>query len=196
MIFSIGYATKPIELYIEQLQKAKVNVVADIRSVPYSNAFHDYHKEALQKHLHQAGIRYVYLGDELGPRSKLPEHYDETGQVQFNRLMLSPLFQAGIKRLFAGVEKGFTIALSCAEKDPAICHRSLLVGWWLNHEANQNITHILHDGELETQSALESRLLNITNTVPDMLMSEDEALTTAYDKQCQKYAYRIPEASE
>lgn len=192
-MFTIGYATKAISTYIQQLHNHGVTVVADVRSVPYSKAFHDYHREVLEQKLKGAGLRYVYLGLELGPRSKDPAHYNEARQVQFDRLMVSDLFKAGIDRLLDGVQKGFTIALTCAEKDPAICHRSLLVGWSLKHQFNVELQHILHDGSLESQTALEHRLAKITNTVPDMLMDEAEALMLAYQRQCKSCAYRIPE---
>merc|ERR1711916_244013 len=126
-LFSIGYATKPLATFLQQLQDRQVQAVADVRSVPYSKRFHDYHREALAGRLRQAGMYYVYLGDELGPRSKDPAHYDGHGQVQFERLQRSPLFLAGIDRVLAGLAKGMRIALMCAEKDPAVCHRSLLV---------------------------------------------------------------------
>ena len=196
MMFSIGYATKPISDYIAQLQQHGVTVVADARSVPYSKRFFDYHQEALKLHLQQAGIRYVYLGEELGPRSKDPAHYDETGQVQFDRLMSAELFRSGIQRLFDGQRKGFCIALTCACKDPAICHRALLVGWALLHTHQQDIQHILHDGMLETQTALERRLLGLTQTVPDILTGEAGALSLAYQRQCQACAYRRPADSQ
>src|SRR5690606_39390598 len=109
LMFTIGYATKPIETYISQLLEHGVTVVADVRSVPYSKRFHDYHRETLIQHLRNAGLRYVYLGEELGPRSKEPAHY-VGDQVQFGRLMEAPQYQAGIRRLFDGAEKGFRIA--------------------------------------------------------------------------------------
>ncbi len=192
-LFSIGYATKPMSVYLEQLRHYKINVVADIRSVPYSKAFHDYHQEALRQTLKDSGIAYVYLGQELGPRSKDPAHYDDRRQVQFDRLMNSELFKSGIQRLFDGLSKGYTIALSCAEKDPAICHRSLLVGWSLHHQYDCDLKHILHDGGLESQMELERRLMQATDTFPDMLMDEPEAMQLAYQRQCRTCAYRIPE---
>ncbi|MEX0619258.1 MAG: DUF488 domain-containing protein [Pseudohongiellaceae bacterium] len=189
-MFSIGYATKPIATYIQQLHHHGVNVVADIRSVPYSKVFHDYHQAALRKRLADAGLQYVYLGLELGPRSKNPAHYNVEQQVQFGRLMASDPFRTGIDRLFDGVEKGYTIALSCAEKDPAICHRSLLVGWSLRHQYDREVWHILHDGGLESQTDMEQRLVQMTETVPDMLMNEAEALKLAYERQCRNCAFR------
>lgn len=191
-MFTIGYATKPINSFINQLHQHKVTVVADVRSVPYSKAFFDYHQPALQQYLKQAGIRYVYLGQELGPRSQDEAHYDETRQVQFDRLMQSELFRSGVERLFDGVGKGFSIALVCACKDPAICHRSLLIGWSLRHCHHIELQHILHDGGLETQAALERRLLDLTATVPDILTVEEAALQLAYQRQCRACAYRRP----
>lgn len=193
-MYSIGYATKAIQIYIEQLQHYEIDVVVDVRSVPYSKVFYDFHQPALTQHLRQANIRYLYLGLELGPRSKDLKHYDKTGQVQFDRLMQSDLFQTGIARLAQGIDKGFTIALTCAEKDPAICHRSLLVGWYLQRHKQIELQHILHDGELETQNNLERRLISLTNSTPDLLTTEEEALAMAYRRQCFACAYRIPEA--
>lgn len=195
-MFTIGYATKPIEQYINQLHQHGVDVVADIRSVPYSKVFFDYHQDALRQCLMDAGIRYVHLGPELGPRSKDAAHYDDSGQVQFDRLMQSELFQAGIDRLFDGVEKGFTIAMTCACKDPAICHRSLLVGWALRHQRGVDVRHILHDTGTELQSALEARLLTETNTVADMFTGHADALQLAYQRQCLACAYRRPQAAD
>lgn len=189
-MFTIGYATKPMDVYINQLRQHGVDVVADVRSVPFSKVFHDYHQDALRQALRRAGLRYVYLGLELGPRSRDPAHYNAEGQVQFDRVMQSELFKSGIQRLLSGVEKGFTIALACAEKDPAICHRSLLIGWALREYHGVELQHILHHGELESQSALEQRLMSLTNTVPDMLMTESEARLLAYQRQCLACAYR------
>lgn len=190
-MYTIGYATKPIEIYIDQLKTHDIDVVADVRSVPFSKRFFDYHQDALIGHLRRAGIRYVYLGNELGPRSKDPNHYDQSGQVQFDQLMASENFISGVNRLFDGKEKGFRIALTCAEKDPAICHRSLLIGWSLSHEYGITLKHIDHDGMIETQSELEKRLLTVTHTPEDMLTSDEERLLLAYQKQCRACAYRV-----
>lgn len=195
-IYTIGYATKTIETFISQLKKHAIDVVADIRSVPYSKVFYDYHRETLAAHLRAHDVRYVYLGEELGPRSKDSSHYDRSGQVQFDRLMQSTLFLQGIERLTAGVGKGFNIALLCAEKDPVSCHRSLLVGYYLIREGLSSddteleVLHIMHDGSLETQQALEWRLVERNNIDADLFMSDDERKQQAYEKHLKKNAYR------
>ena len=48
-LFSVGYATKPLDVFLQQLRQYNIDVIADIRSVPYSSAFHDYAREPLQR---------------------------------------------------------------------------------------------------------------------------------------------------
>lgn len=196
-LYTIGYATKSIDTFIAQLKQYHIDVVADIRSVPYSAAFYDYHQEAIAAHLKRHNIRYVYLGDELGPRSKDDEHYDDCGQVQFDRLMQSDLFRQGIERLATGLKKGFTIALMCAEKDPATCHRSLLVGYFLERygfpseiKSDFDILHINHDGGIEKQKVLEARLSTLNDIEIDLFRSPEEQAQQAYQLQLKNTSYR------
>ena len=191
-LFSIGYATKPLSVFLQQLQAHGVTAVADVRSVPYSKRFHDYHREALAESLRAYSIHYVYLGQELGPRSQDPDHYDPEGQVQFERLQGSKPFQAGIARLRRGLDKGLHIALLCAEKDPATCHRSLLVGDYLQSECGLETAHILHDGSLEPQPALHCRLMEINGIAPDLVTTQSQCLALAWQAQCRRCAYRKP----
>lgn len=197
-LYTIGYATKPLNVFIEQLKHYKIDVVADVRSVPYSKVFHDYHREAIANSLKQANIRYVYLGEELGPRSKNDAHYNECGQVQFDRLMKSELFKAGIERIELGLKKTYSIALMCAEKDPATCHRSLLIAYFLEHRvmdeesSNRNnieVLHIQHDGTIETQCDLEQRLLDLHDLSSDLFMSPKESKEQAYKRQLEATSY-------
>lgn len=192
-LYTIGYATKPIAVFIKQLQENQINAVADIRSVPYSNRFYDYHKEAIAEHLRANGIRYAYLGDELGPRSKDPSHYDDNNQIQFDRLMQADLFKQGIQRLDEGLNKGFRIALMCAEKDAATCHRSLLVGYFLQRNSDWLVCHISHEGDIETQTDLEERLCTLHNLGDDLFADEDEIARQAYQRQLRKTSYIKPQ---
>ena len=189
-LFSIGYATKPIEVFVAQLQRFEINAVADVRSVPYSKAFHDYHQEALASTLKSNGIHYVYLGAELGPRSKDDAHYDECGQVQFDLLAQSPLYLQGVERLKNGLEKGMNIALMCAEKDPADCHRSLLIGFDLKRRLGLDVTHITHEGDIETQQEMEQRMAQMHGVSGDLFASSEEQSVLGCQAQSRLKAYR------
>lgn len=187
-LYSIGYATKPVDTFIDQLHAASVTAVADIRSVPYSNAFFDYHREALRQTLQAAGIRYVWLGEELGPRSKVDGHYDAAGQVQFDRLAHSGLYRSGITRVLQGLEQGFHVALMCAEKKPEVCHRGLLVGYHLMRDDYLEVTHIDHEGKHRTQGELESTLAG--EHEGDLFASQADRIELAMRAQWQSFAWR------
>lgn len=191
-LYSIGYATKPIQVFLAQLKQYGVNVIADVRSVPFSNAFFDYHQDALRTTLRDHGIRYVFLGEELGPRSKDPAHYDADRRIRFDLLSRSERFLRGIRRLRKGMQNEWIIALLCAEKDPADCHRSLLVGRALQAGFAIDLRHITHTGKLELQSELDERLTRMHNTDNDLFCSPQEKIELAYATQNRLKAYRKP----
>jgi uncharacterized protein (DUF488 family) len=193
MLFTIGYATKSFATFVKHLSRHNIDVVADVRSVPYSKVFVDFHQSALVKSLPSANIKYVYLGDELGPRSKDPAHYDNSGQVQFSALMQSNLFLQGVERLNQGLAKGYNIALLCAEKDPATCHRSLLVSYYLTRAHKVDVQHIDHDGDLESQAELEQRLIAKQDLSADLLTPQTELASLAYEQQLKLTSYRKPD---
>jgi len=189
-LYSIGYATKPLEVFLMQLKQYEITAIADVRSVPYSKAFFDYHQGALRKTLRDNDMQYVFLGEELGPRSKDPSHYDTNQQVRFDLLSQSKLFLKGIDRLKKGLKNNWIIALMCAEKDPIDCHRSLLIGRALQADFDINLQHITHAGELELQSALDIRLCRVHNTQNDLFCSPQEKIELAYKTQNRLKAYR------
>lgn len=191
-VFSIGYATKPIDLFISQLKKYDISAVVDVRSVPFSKRFSDYHQPNIKAVLKLQGIHYIYMGEELGPRSKDDTHYNERHQVQFDRLMKSSLFQKGIQRVKEGVKKGHKIALMCAEKAPLDCHRSLLIGFYLRREESIEVAHILHDGNLMSQQAVEQKMLEDHGMEFDLFMDQSEAIENAWRCQCEDKNYTKP----
>jgi hypothetical protein len=144
----------------------------------------------LEKTLPANAIDYVFLGKELGPRSKDPEYYHRSGQVQFVRLKKSALFEAGFKHLQGGLSEGLNVALLCAEKDPAECHRSLLVSHYFCENFETDIQHINHDGGLESQSQLEQRLIDIQSVKADLLTPAEESSAIAYERQLKQTSYR------
>lgn len=192
-LYTIGYATKPITVFIAQLQYYGIQAVADVRSVPYSKAFYDYHQEAIASTLQQHQIHYVYVGEELGPRSKDDSHYNDQHQVQFDRLMQSTLFLKGVERIQKGIDKPLNIALMCAEKDPATCHRSLLIGYYLQqHRPHIQLEHILHNGELESQSALSKRVSLLHSKGDDLFLTPEQSAKQSYEQQLKLTSYKKP----
>jgi len=150
--FTIGHSNHDIEAWLALLRKHGVEVVADARSSPYSKYVPQFDRELVQRSLEEAGIRYLYLGAELGGRPANPAYYDAKGRVLYSRLRDDARFQTAIVRLESGIER-FRVALLCGEEDPANCHRRLLIGRVLT-ERGHTMLHIRGDGRLESDEAV------------------------------------------
>jgi len=72
-LYTIGHSTHSIEDFINLLKMHSITALCDVRSQPYSQYNPQYNRENLQKDVKQAGIAYVFLGNELGPRSDDPD---------------------------------------------------------------------------------------------------------------------------
>ena len=157
-LFTIGHSNHSIEVFIALLQQHGVTALADVRSHPYSRYLPHFNQTPLKTALFDAGIRYVFLGRELGARPSDPTCYVD-GKALYEIIASTELFSQGIQRILKGAET-YKIALMCAEKDPITCHRAILVGQHLR-EFTLDINHILRNGNLETHQHLEERLLEL-----------------------------------
>jgi uncharacterized protein (DUF488 family) len=198
-IYTVGHSSQSIETFIEQLQQHRVEVVADVRSQPYSARFPHFSRAPLQASLKNAGIDYVFLGRELGARRDEAQCYLD-GLASYERIAKLPAFAAGIERLLSGAQK-YRVALMCAEQDPLTCHRSILVCHELKkHEAS--ITHICRGGVLEDHQQAEQRLLEEelgSAQQHDMFAPAHgypERLAQAYASRAGKIGYRRQEHSD
>lgn len=125
-ILSIGHSTHPIDVFMGLLRQNRIEVVADVRSLPYSRFNPQYNRERLRRELLAAGIQYDFLGSELGGRPDGEEFYDSDGHVLYGRMAESGSFRAGLERLTQRAEFS-RVAMMCSEEDPADCHRYLLI---------------------------------------------------------------------
>lgn len=187
LVFTIGHSTHSLEAFFALLQKHGVTAIADVRSAPFSRFNPQFNKDVLERSLKAAGIKYVFLGHELGARSDDPSCY-ENGRVLYGRLAQTELFRSGIDRVIRGVQE-HRIALMCAEKEPLECHRTLLVARALD-EHGIAVTHILSDGRLEAHPDAIERLLDVTG-VPhdDLFRSRQDLIAQALSRQEVKIAY-------
>src|SRR5260370_15864698 len=124
-VFTIGHSTHTLERFIELLKLHDITALGDVRSRPYSRMNPQFNREGLMKHLREAGITYVFLGDELGARSEDPSCY-ESGRVQYDRLALTESFRVGLDCVREGLKK-YRLALMCAEKKTLDCPLTIFV---------------------------------------------------------------------
>ncbi|HXF07311.1 MAG TPA: DUF488 domain-containing protein [Candidatus Acidoferrales bacterium] len=187
VVFTIGHSTHSIEAFVALLKQHGVTALADVRSAPFSRFNPQFNKDALARELKTRGIRYVFLGRELGARSEDRSCY-ENGRVQYGRLACTDLFRQGLERVQRGAKK-YRIALMCAEKEPLECHRTLLVARALDEQGIE-VMHILANGGLESHRDAMERLLEVTGLPrDDLFRSRAELIAEALKRQEDKVAY-------
>ena len=178
--FTVGHSNHEFDAWLALLRGHGVEVVVDTRSSPYSKYVPQFDKEPMQRSLEAAGVRYLYLGAELGGRPANPAYYDAKGRVLYSRLRNDARFKAAIARLETGMER-YRIALMCGEEDPAHCHRRLLIGRVLS-ERGHTMQHIRGDGRLESDDAVAAEARKpLVGAQPALFaeLDEDEWRSTA-----------------
>jgi uncharacterized protein (DUF488 family) len=155
-VLTIGHSNHTMEHFVGLLKTHGVQVVVDERSQPYSNYATQFDQDALKTALQNVGVRYLYLGRELGGRPEGDEFYDEEGRVLYDRVAATSIFQEGLRRLEKGIRE-YKVAMLCAEENPSACHRRLLVGRVLLDHGIQ-VEHIRGDGRLQTEEEIAAEL--------------------------------------
>jgi uncharacterized protein (DUF488 family) len=186
-LFTIGHSTHTVAEFLALLRQHGISAVGDVRSRPYSRQNPHFNREEMERFLRQAGIAYMFLGNELGARSQDPSCY-ERGRVRYDRLARTELFRRGLGRVREGMER-CRLALMCAEKEPLECHRTILVSRHLD-ALGVEVRHILADGALEPHADALKRLAELLH-MPEthLFLSPQELVDEAYLRQEERIAY-------
>ena len=155
-IYTIGHSNTSVDKLISLLKQNKIQVLADVRSVPYSRHVPQANREAIERAVKAAGIKYLFMGDQLGGRPKDIKIKDEQGNLDYSKLALTERFREGMDRLLKGASQ-YYVCLMCSEEDPSRCHRSLLISRELD-KLGVEIRHIRRDGHIETLGELEKQI--------------------------------------
>ena len=186
-VLTIGHSTHALEAFLALLRQHDVTAVADVRSAPYSRFNPQFNREPLAEALGTEGVRYVYVGNELGGRSEDPECYED-GRIRYDRVAATESFRSGLARVVDGAAR-HRIALMCAEKEPLDCHRTLLVSRAL-HEQGVDVAHIHAGGRLEPHGEAIDRLLDMLKMPrEDLYRTREELIATAVALQSERVAY-------
>jgi uncharacterized protein (DUF488 family) len=189
-LYTIGHSNHDIDTFVGLLKRHAISVLADVRSHPYSRRYPDYSGDSLRASLVASGISYLFMGKQLGARPRDPACYVR-GVADFSLIRRTTEFREGMERLKRGQET-YRICLMCAEREPAECHRAILVGQ-AAHEAGVRINHILADGALEAHEALLLRLAGGESANADLFGDEDR-MALSLERQERRIAYRGDEA--
>jgi uncharacterized protein (DUF488 family) len=139
-IFTIGYERTTVPEFIAALERAGVVRVIDVRALPLSRR-PGFSRTALRVALEEAGIDYVHL-KALGTASdgraaaRAGRHGD-LERIYSGQLELPEAIAQSARMLELAREK--PSALLCMEREPANCHRTLLLD---AVAADAKVTHL------------------------------------------------------
>ncbi len=186
-IFTIGHSSHSWEKFVGLLQQHGITDVVDLRTTPGSDFCPHFNKDVLQTGLRAAGIRYEHFGKALGARRTEPHLLNSDRQLSWPKVKKDPEFLAAVGRIKNGANKGCRIALMCSEGKPIECHRFPMVAQPLAQEGFE-ILHILPDGALKNQAAIEVEMLDLyADDIPQPSIfepdvSREQQLEAAYQQ--------------
>ena len=124
-LLTIGYEGRSLEGYLNELLRAGVTVLCDVRRNPLSRKY-GFSKGTLSKACAGVGIRYEHL-PELGIASEARQElatqadYDALFE-EYERASL-PGQGAALEKIAGWIAAGDRVALTCYERLPEQCHR-------------------------------------------------------------------------
>jgi uncharacterized protein (DUF488 family) len=127
-VFTIGYEQTTVAELIAALRAAGVELVVDVRALPLSRR-PGFSKSALAGALQEAGIGYEHLkalGTPKEGRDAAKKGDQETLERVYAGQLKLPEAQAAAALMLDRIAERPT-ALLCYERDPAACHRSMLL---------------------------------------------------------------------
>ncbi|GAB2972025.1 DUF488 domain-containing protein [Saccharothrix stipae] len=186
-VLTIGHSTHDLPDWTKLLRQHEVTAVADVRSVPVSRFAPQFNQSSVKRGLHEVGIKYAFLGRELGARTDDLSCYVD-GRVQYDRLAKTSAFISGVQRLLTGAQSE-RIAIMCTEGEPLDCHRTVLIARVLT-EHGVTIDHLHGDGRVESHHAAMERLMRSFGLAEaDLFRTRAERLEEALGKQECRIAY-------
>jgi uncharacterized protein (DUF488 family) len=127
-IFTIGYEGATVGEFLAALEKAGVKRVIDVRALPLSRR-PGFSKTPLSAALGEAGIEYVHLKalgtPSAGRTAARAGRHEEMARIYAGQLELPEAIAQSAQMLAMAEEK--PSALLCMEREPAHCHRTLLL---------------------------------------------------------------------
>ncbi len=141
-VATIGYEKRSLAAYISILQSAHVGAVVDVRETAWSHK-PGFSKKRFSEGLGQAGIDYIHARFAGAPKAMRPEGATHAEIIARYRehVAASPDIVDQLDQLIGEcVAQGKRVALTCFERLPADCHRSVLAdelaerkGWRIEH---------------------------------------------------------------
>lgn len=127
-IFTIGYEGATVGEFLAALRKEGIERIIDVRALPLSRR-PGFSKSPLRAALEESGIEYVHLKalgtPAAGRTAARAGRHEELKRIYAGQLELPEAMAQSAQMLELVREK--PTALLCMEREPAHCHRTLLL---------------------------------------------------------------------
>ncbi len=125
-LFTIGYEQAKPAAVLDELTRAKVDLLVDTRAVAASRR-PGFSKRQLAAALDEAGIAYLHL-QKLGTpaegrQAARADDFDTLWRI-YDKHIKTADAKAALDELMTLIKSGKRVALLCYERDPNECHRS------------------------------------------------------------------------
>jgi uncharacterized protein (DUF488 family) len=125
-LFTIGYEKAKPAAVVNELQRAKIDLLVDTRAVAASRR-PGFSKRQLAAALEEAGIAYLHL-QKLGTPAEGRQaaragDYDTLWRI-YDKHIKTPQAREALGELLTLIKSGKRVCLLCYERDPQECHRS------------------------------------------------------------------------
>ncbi|MDQ4005644.1 MAG: DUF488 domain-containing protein [Actinomycetota bacterium] len=150
-VFTVGHGARSIDGFIELVQAAGVERIADVRTAPGSKRHPQFGRDVLAASLSEHGIAYEWWGEQLGGfrRARPDSRHVALRSAGFRGYadhMETPGFARARDRLIES-SRGLPTAVMCAESVWWRCHRRMLSDALL--VAGCQVIHILDGPRLD-----------------------------------------------
>lgn len=168
-LYTIGHSNRPLASFIGLLNQARVDILADVRTIPKSRHNPQFNADMLEGALQEAGIGYKRFPGLGGLRSRSkgqgPSPNDFWHNENFRNYAdyaATPSFKAALDALRALSQKQ-TCAIMCAEADWRHCHRQIIADYLL--AAGDTVTHIASEDRLETAQITQAAVIGADGAI-------------------------------
>jgi uncharacterized protein (DUF488 family) len=151
--FTVGHSTRSIAEFVELLREANIQLVVDVRTVPWSRTNPQFNRDILPITLSEFAIDYEHIAQLGGLRAKsatvpssLNAFWQNASFHNYADHAMSEEFKYGLMRLreFGHVKRS---AIMCAEAVWWRCHRRIIADYLL--AAGDEVFHILGRNHVE-----------------------------------------------
>jgi uncharacterized protein (DUF488 family) len=151
--FTIGHSTTSIAEFVGLLREAKIELVADVRTVPRSRKNPQFNSNVLPLSLEEFRIGYVHIAELGGLRShsrdvpsELNGFWENKSFHNYADYAMGSAFQSGFRKL-RKLGRSQRSAVMCAEAVWWRCHRRIIADYLI--AAGETVIHIMANKRME-----------------------------------------------